>query len=69
MELKELEVAISKLTNELPFRKAVYDVYYKNKVIDLIKRLEVDGVTGIYKITNIVNEKVYVGQSVNIGNR
>jgi group I intron endonuclease len=24
---------------------------------------------GIYKITNILNEKVYVGQSVDIGNR
>jgi len=69
IELEELEIAISKLTNGLPFRKAVYDVYYKNKMLDLVKRLNASGVQGIYKITNILNEKVYVGQSVDIGNR
>ena len=69
IELEELEIAISKLTNDLPFRKAVYDVYYKKKMIELIKRVESSGVQGIYKITNILNEKTYVGQSVDIGNR
>jgi DNA-binding Lrp family transcriptional regulator len=69
IELEELEIAISKLTNAMPFRKAVYDVYYKNKMLDLVKRLKVSDVMGIYKITNILNEKVYVGQSVDIGNR
>jgi len=69
IELEELEIAISKLTNAMPFRKAVYDVYYKNKMLSLVKRLKASGVMGIYKITNILNEKVYVGQGVDIGNR
>lgn len=69
IELEELEIAINKLTNPLPFRKAVYDVYYKLKVNDLVKRVGAAGKSGIYKITNSLNGKVYVGQSTDIGNR
>lgn len=57
------------MTNPLPFRKAVYDVYYKVKVNNLIKKVGAAGKCGIYKITNILNEKVYIGQSLDIGNR
>ena len=69
-ELFELNKAIKKLRNPLPFRKAVYDIYYKPKINDLVKRVVGIGrVTGIYKITHIESQKVYVGQSVDIGNR
>lgn len=70
VELEELSIAIAKLRNPLPFRKAVYDVYYKNKINNLVKKIVgKDKVSGIYKITNTENEKTYVGQSVDIANR
>ena len=69
-ELRELNKAIKKLRNPLPFRKAVYDIYYKPKVSELVLRVVGSGRrTGIYKITHIESQKVYVGQSVDIGNR
>lgn len=70
LELKELNEAIVKLRNPMPFRKAIYEIYYKNKINDLV--LRVIGrvkVQGIYKITHIESEKSYVGQSVDVGNR
>ena len=69
-ELKELNHAILKLRNPMPFRKAVYDIYYKNKISDLVNRIVgKERVGGIYKITHIESGKTYVGQSVDIGNR
>ena len=69
-ELIELNKAIKKLRNPMPFRKAVYEIYYKPKINDLVKRVVgVGRVTGIYKITHIETQKVYIGQSVDIGNR
>src|SRR5690554_3021757 len=66
-ELDELESVIRKLRNPLPFRKAVYDIYYKPKVNDLVLRVVGRGrVSGIYKITHIESGKCYVGQSVDI---
>lgn len=70
LELRELNEAIVKLRNPMPFRKAIYDIYYKNKVNDLVLRvIGKDKVQGIYKITHIESEKSYVGQSVDVGNR
>lgn len=75
-EIKQLREVINTLSNPMPFRKAVYDIYYKNKIDDLVKRivnpLIPDGlrrVSGIYKITEVKSGKTYVGQSVDIGNR
>jgi hypothetical protein len=54
----------------MPFYKAVYDIYYKNKVNDLVLRVVgKERISGIYKITDISNGKCYVGQSVDIGDR
>lgn len=70
LELKELNEAIVKLRNPMPFRKAIYDIYYKNKVNDLVLRtIGREKIQGIYKITHIESERSYVGQSVDIGNR
>lgn len=69
-ELAELNKAVRKLSNPQPFYKAIYDIYYKNKVNDLVNRVVgTNKVSGIYKITHIESGKTYVGQSVNIGNR
>lgn len=69
-ELLELNKAIKKLRNPLPFRKAVYSIYYQPKINELVLRVVGSGrVSGVYKITHIESGKVYIGQSVNIGNR
>jgi len=69
-ELDELNKAIKKLRNPDPFYKAIYEIYYRNKVNDLVNRVVGTGrVSGIYKITHIESGKCYVGQSVDIGNR
>lgn len=69
-ELDELNAAIRHLKNPMPFYKAIYDIYYKNKVNDLVLRVVgSERVSGIYKITHISSGKTYVGQSVDIGER
>ena len=69
-ELSQLKSIIPKLSNPMPFYKAIYDIYYKNKIDDLVKRVVGSGrVSGIYKLTHIASGKTYVGQSVDISNR
>lgn len=69
-ELEELNQAVKKLKNPMPFRKAIYDIYYKNKMNDLTLRIVgATRVSGIYKITHISSGKVYIGQSVDISDR
>jgi len=70
VELTELNKAIRKLKNPLPFRKAVYDIYYKPKINELVLRvIGQRKVMGIYKIIHVDSGRTYVGQSVDIGNR
>jgi len=69
-ELEELTKAIKKLRNPLPFRKAVYSIYYQPKINALCTRVVGnERVSGIYKITHIESGRTYVGQSVDISNR
>lgn len=69
-ELAELNKAIKHLKNPMPFRKAVHEIYYKNKVNALVLRVVgSERISGIYKITHIESGKCYVGQSVDIGER
>lgn len=70
-EIKELHGACSKmrLANPTPLYKAIYEIYFRGPVKDLGVRLNAVGVCGIYKITNVTNGKVYIGQSVNIAER
>jgi membrane-associated HD superfamily phosphohydrolase len=51
--------------------KILYEVYYKTKTNELFDRILGDkkDCGGIYKITNITNEKVYVGRTVNFKKR
>jgi hypothetical protein len=69
-ELLELSKAIKILRNPQPFYKAIYEIYYKNKVSDLVNRVVGKGrVSGIYKLTHISSGKCYIGKSVDIGER
>lgn len=70
-EIVELHSACSKmkLANPVPLYKAIYEIYFRGPVKELGVKLNAAGVCGIYKITNTVNGKVYVGQSVDIAER
>lgn len=67
-KLKDLALEFSKPE---ALYKVIYDVYYKSKVEELFDRVLGDNKDkgGIYKITNINNEKAYVGRTINFKNR
>ena len=68
-ELKELMDVVNILRNPVPLEKAIYDIYYKNKLNGLTVGL--DGVSGIYRISVEQDGKEinYVGQTVNFKDR
>lgn len=66
-ELKQVEKRLSK---KEVLNKLIYKVYFEKPYTDLIGRIVGKEVkTGIYKITNTLNQKVYIGQAVNIAER
>lgn len=66
-ELKQVE---KKLSKKEVLNKLIYKVYFEKPYTDLIRRVVGKEVkTGIYKITNTLNQKVYIGQSVNVAER
>lgn len=69
IEITELVDVCRHLRNGLPVCKAIYDIYYKVPLTNMVNDLGVRGICGIYKITNVVDGKMYIGQSVDIGER
>lgn len=64
-EIEKLRSIIPYLRDKEPLNKVIWKVYYEKPVNDLIGRVIGPGNhTGIYKITDIENEKCYVGQAV-----
>lgn len=68
-EISKLKELIPLLRNGRPVAKAIWENYYRNACSDLIIRLNANNKTGIYKITNLLNQKSYIGQAVDIGER
>lgn len=68
IKLKNLSVGFSKPEILL---KLIYEIYYKTKLEELFKRIlgENKNEGGIYKITNINNQKVYIGKTTNLLSR
>ena len=62
VQLKQLALNFSKPN---VIYKLLYEVYYKTKIEELFKRVLGDKATkgGIYKITNISNQKIYIGRT------
>lgn len=53
-----------------PLCKIIWESYYRNSCSALLDRLtKGEKISGIYKITNLNNNKVYIGQAVNIAER
>lgn len=67
-KLKDLSYSFSKPEILL---KLIYETYYKTKIEELFKRVlgENKNEAGIYKITNIKNNKVYIGKTTKLIDR
>lgn len=69
-EIKKLREVGHYLRDATPLNKVIYKVYYEKSYTDLIGRVVGQKpITGIYKITNIINGKCYVGQAMNMSER
>lgn len=64
--LKEVEPHI---TNKDLIPKLIWSEYIQKPTVELMKRIEMADTPGIYKITNLNNGKVYIGQSTKIKSR
>ena len=54
----------------MPLNKVIWKVYYEKPYTDLIGRVVGASIkTGIYKITNLITNECYIGQSVDINKR
>lgn len=70
-EIDELLDILPKLRNPVPLRKALFDIYFRQPVKDMIYRVvgPDERPSGVYKITFIETGECYVGQSVDISIR
>lgn len=70
-EVKKIRDILPYMRNERPLCKAIWESYYRTPCNDLIARIinKQNGQTGIYKITNQLDSKVYIGQAVNLTDR
>lgn len=65
-QLRRIEQSIH---NKDVLRKLIYKTYVEQPMNQMFNRVGVVDQPGIYKITNILDGKVYIGQSVNVKNR
>lgn len=70
-DLKEIKLLREiQLRDPEPLNKIIWKYYYEKPTTDMIGRVIGKGThIGIYKITNILNGKCYIGQSVDISSR
>lgn len=69
-EIKHLREVLPYLRDKEPLNKVIYKVYYEKPYTDMVGRvLGQRKHTGIYKITNLINEMTYVGQSTDVAER
>ena len=65
-EIEKIKEILPYLADPEPLNKVIWKVYYEKPTSDLIGRVIGEGVkSGIYKITDIISGKCYIGQSVN----
>lgn len=69
-EIIHLRDVIPYLREARPLYKMIWEGYYQRPYKELVARLMGKKVvTGIYKLTNLIDGKVYVGQARDIGER
>ena len=70
-DIAKLKSIAAQLSKPSTLYKLIWKEYYENSFNTMVGRVlggDVDK-SGIYKITNIKNQMVYIGQAVNIGSR
>ena len=70
LEINRLREIAPYFRNARAIYKIIWESYYRNLTTEMINRVVGAGThTGIYKLTNLTNQKTYVGQAVDIGER
>lgn len=70
LEINRLREIAPYFRNARAIYKIIWESYYRNLTTEMINRVVGQGThTGIYKLTNLNNQKVYIGQAVDIGER
>ena len=70
LEINRLREIAPYFRNARAIYKIIWESYYRNNTTDLINRVIGSGThTGIYKLTNLTNQKVYIGQATNLADR
>lgn len=70
IEINRLREIAPYFRNPRAIYKIIWESYYRNNTTELVNRI-VGTITktGIYKITNLQNQKSYIGQAADLGNR
>lgn len=70
-EIEKIKSIEKYLKDSRPLNKVIWEQYYKNPTAAMISRVleGKNNICGIYKITNLINHRCYIGQSVNIAER
>ena len=70
LEINRLREIAPYFRNPRAIYKIIWESYYRNNTTELINRVIGTGThTGIYKITNLKNQKVYIGQAADLASR
>ena len=70
LEINRLREIAPYFRNARAIYKIIWESYYRNLTTEMINRVVGAGThTGVYKLTNLKNQKVYVGQAVDISER
>ena len=70
LEINRLREIAPYFRNARAIYKIIWESYYRNLTTEMVNRVVGAGTrTGVYKLTNLTNQKVYIGQAVDIGER
>ena len=69
-EIQKIREVLPYLRNGRPIAKAIWECYYRNATTDLLGRVVgVGEQSGIYKITCLLDNKIYIGQARDLRDR
>lgn len=69
-EIEKIRSVLPYIRNPRAINKAIWECYYRNATTDLVNRVIGSRTeTGIYKITCLLDNKVYIGQARDLGDR
>ena len=70
LEINRLREIAPYFRNARAIYKIIWESYYRNLTTEMVNRVVGAGThTGVYKLTNLTNQKIYIGQAVDIGER